>query len=136
MKRVLLIIAAVMLCCCLSMSGRKRDVKFSNAGTAYIERSFSTYDVLQKQIHSLAELGYMEYRSSGLLASHLESNGFRVEMGVAGIPTAFVATFGSGSPVIGLLAEYVTPALYPVYLLVTLVALVLLHEKLIKEMGR
>lgn len=106
MKRVLLIIAAVMLCCCLSMSGRKRDVKFSNAGTAYIERSFSTYDVLQKQIHSLAELGYMEYRSSGLLASHLESNGFRVEMGVAGIPTAFVATFGSGSPVIGLLAEY------------------------------
>lgn len=106
MKRVLLIIAAVMLCCCLSMSGRKRDVKFSNAGTAYIERSFSTYDVLQKQIHSFAELGYMEYRSSGLLASHLESNGFRVEMGVAGIPTAFVATFGSGSPVIGLLAEY------------------------------
>lgn len=95
-----------MLCCCLSMSGRKRDVKFSNAGTAYIERSFSTYDVLQKQIHSLAELGYMEYRSSGLLASHLESNGFRVEMGVAGIPTAFVATFGEGSPVIGLLAEY------------------------------
>ena len=95
MKRVLLIIAAVMLCCCLSMSGRKRDVKFSNAGTAYIERSFSTYDVLQKQIHSLAELGYMEYRSSGLLASHLESNGFRVEMGVAGIPTAFVATLAA-----------------------------------------
>lgn len=106
MKRTLLIIAAVLLCCSPSLSGRKHDVKFSNAGTAYIERSFSTYDALQKQIHSFAELGYMEYRSSGLLASHLESNGFRVEMGVAGIPTAFVATFGSGSPVIGLLAEY------------------------------
>ena len=39
-------------------------------------------------------------------------------------------------PIFGLLAEYVTPALYPVYLLVTLVALVLLHERLIKEMGR
>ena len=106
MKRQLLIFAAILLICFPLSARKKQNAKMSNAGTAYIESSFDTYDALQKQIHSLAELGYMEYRSSELLASHLEDNGFQVEMGVAGIPTAFVATFGEGSPVIGLLAEY------------------------------
>lgn len=58
------------------------------------------------QIWDLAEIGYMEDRSSALLADHLEAHGFAVERGVAGIPTAFVATFGSGSPVIGILGEF------------------------------
>lgn len=94
MKRQLLIFAAILLICFPLSARKKQNAKMSNAGTAYIESSFDTYDALQKQIHSLAELGYMEYRSSELLASHLEDNGFQVEMGVAGIPTAFVATFG------------------------------------------
>lgn len=101
------LLSVLMALCCLSVSARKIPAaKRSNPATEYISSSFRIYDSLQKKIHSLAELGYMEYESSELLASHLESHGFSVERGVAGIPTAFVATFGSGAPVIGLLAEY------------------------------
>lgn len=58
------------------------------------------------EIWDLAELGYLETRSSQLLQSELSGAGFEVEAGVAAIPTAFVATYGSGSPVIGILAEF------------------------------
>ena len=58
------------------------------------------------KIWEYAELGYQEVRSSELLAAELAKEGFRMEKGVAGIPTAFVATYGSGSPVIAVLAEY------------------------------
>lgn len=58
------------------------------------------------EIWELAELGYMETRSAEILAGELEAHGFRVERGVAGMPTAFVATFGSGKPIIGILGEY------------------------------
>ncbi len=59
-------------------------------------------------IWSYAELGLEEYKSSKLLADTLEAAGFRVERGVAGMPTAFVATWshGSGQPTIGYLGEY------------------------------
>ena len=53
-----------------------------------------------------AELGYLETESSALLQSTLADNGFEVSGGVAGLPTAFVATFGEGEPVIGVLAEF------------------------------
>jgi aminobenzoyl-glutamate utilization protein B len=53
-----------------------------------------------------AEVGYQETKSSALLQQELKDAGFGVEAGVAGIPTAFVATSGSGAPVIGILAEF------------------------------
>lgn len=59
-----------------------------------------------QQIWQWAESGYQEHKSSALLAEMLEQAGFRVERGVADIPTAFVASYGSGQPVIGILAEY------------------------------
>ena len=58
------------------------------------------------QIWDFAEVGYKENKSSALHVQHLKEAGFTVETGVAGIPTAFVATYGSGSPAIGILAEY------------------------------
>jgi aminobenzoyl-glutamate utilization protein B len=57
-------------------------------------------------IWSFAELGLQEYKSSALLIETLEREGFTVEKGLAGMPTCFVATYGSGKPVIGILAEY------------------------------
>lgn len=57
-------------------------------------------------IWRFAEPGYQEVKSAALLASMLEKAGFQVERGVAGIPTAFVAEFGQGKPVIGILGEY------------------------------
>ena len=57
-------------------------------------------------IWEYAELGLKEYKSSKLLADELERNNFKVVHGVAGMPTAFVATWGSGKPVIGIMGEY------------------------------
>ena len=58
------------------------------------------------QIWDFAEVGYKEVKSAALHVQHLRDAGFTVQTGVADIPTAFVATYGSGSPVIGILAEY------------------------------
>jgi aminobenzoyl-glutamate utilization protein B len=59
-----------------------------------------------RTIWEYAEVGYQETKSSALLQQELKDAGFSVEAGVAGIPTAFVATSGSGKPVIGILAEF------------------------------
>jgi aminobenzoyl-glutamate utilization protein B len=61
---------------------------------------------MAKKIWNWAEPGYQEKQSSALLAEALEKAGFKVERGVAKIPTAFTATFGDGKPVIGILGEY------------------------------
>ena len=58
------------------------------------------------QIWELAEVGYQETRSSEILQRQLRDAGFTVEAGVAGMPTAFVASYGAGKPVIGILAEF------------------------------
>ena len=68
-------------------------------------RDEASWDTALK-IWEFAEPGYQEERSSALLAGMLEEAGFRVERGVAEIPTAFTATFGEGEPVIGILGEY------------------------------
>ena len=57
-------------------------------------------------IWDYAELGYLETKSSERLQQVLASEGFEIQAGVAGIPTAFVASFGTGEPVIGVLAEF------------------------------
>lgn len=72
----------------------------------YLNRSFGVYNKLQKQIWSTPELGFLEENSSDALQKHLSENGFKIEKGVAGMPTAFIATYGSGTPVIGILAEF------------------------------
>ena len=69
----------------------------------------NAYDADKKtalQIWEYAEVGYKENKSAALHVQNLRAAGFTVETGVAEIPTAFVATYGSGSPVIGILAEY------------------------------
>ncbi len=68
-------------------------------------RANESWDQAMK-IWQWAEVGYHEERSAALLAGSLEAAGFRVERGVAGIPTAFIATIGSGKPVIAILGEY------------------------------
>ncbi len=57
-------------------------------------------------IWEYAELGMQEFKSSKILADTLEEAGFTVERGAAGMPTCFVASYGSGKPVIGILGEY------------------------------
>lgn len=64
------------------------------------------YGIISDSIWGFAELGMQEYRSSALLIRALEAEGFRLEKGLAGMPTCFVATWGSGKPVIGILGEF------------------------------
>ena len=59
-----------------------------------------------EKIWNLAELGLVEEKSAEYLAKILEENGFTIEMGVAEMPTSFVATYGQGSPTIGFMGEY------------------------------
>ena len=64
------------------------------------------YATTAKKIWGFAEVGYQEERSSALLQQTLKDAGFTIEAGVAGEPTAFIATAGSGKPVIAVLGEF------------------------------
>ena len=71
-----------------------------------IEKHKQNLIVISDSIWELAETAFEETQSSKILSDYAEKNGFSVEKGVAGMPTAFVATYGSGSPVISVLGEF------------------------------
>jgi aminobenzoyl-glutamate utilization protein B len=77
-----------------------------SAVLASIDQRSGTYASLAQAIWDLAEVGYLEERSSALLQAELKQAGFSIETGVAGIPTAFIASWGRGEPVIAILAEF------------------------------
>jgi aminobenzoyl-glutamate utilization protein B len=72
-------------------------------GDSIIVRKFGA---ISDAIWGYAELGMQEFKSSAILIETLEKEGFKIETGVAGMPTCFVATWGSGKPVIGILGEF------------------------------
>ena len=76
------------------------------AALAAIDRYADRICRLSDAIWDFAELSLQEHRSAELYCAELEQLGFAVERGVAGIDTAFCARWGSGRPVIGILAEY------------------------------
>ena len=69
-------------------------------------KNVDRFGKISDAIWSFAELGLQEFKSSGLLTETLESEGFTIERNQAGMPTCFVASYGSGKPVIGILAEF------------------------------
>lgn len=80
--------------------------KDSAAITAGIDARKPQLATNARKIWEWAEVGFHEDRSSALLQQQLTAAGFKVDVGVDGIPTAFIANYGSGGPVIALLAEY------------------------------
>ena len=72
----------------------------------FLDSRYSATAEMAKTLWDYAEVGYQEEKSSALLQSSLSAEGFRIEAGVAGIPTAFVASYGAGGPVIAILAEF------------------------------
>src|SRR5258708_19640570 len=76
------------------------------ATDVYLDKTRPRWEQTSRQIWEFAETGLEETRSSALLADVLTKEGFKVQRGVAGMPTAFVATAGSGAPVVAILAEY------------------------------
>ncbi|MFK7980754.1 MAG: amidohydrolase [Saprospiraceae bacterium] len=71
-----------------------------------IDKELENYGKIAHEIWGLAELGFLEDKSTQILQDHLKKEGFTIKTGVAGMPTAFVAEYGTGKPIIGLLAEY------------------------------
>ncbi len=73
---------------------------------AFLKARESRDAEIAQSIWQWAEVGYQEHKSSGLLQEELRAAGFEVTAGIAGMPTAFVASYGKGGPVIALLAEF------------------------------
>ena len=71
-----------------------------------INKHQSEFENIAMQIWDLAEVGYQEYKSSKLLQDSLKGHGFNIQNNVANIPTAFIAEYGSGKPVIAILGEF------------------------------
>ena len=71
-----------------------------------IQEKKLVYTTIAQQIWSYAEMGYQEEQSSALLQKTLKAEGFKITTGVAEIPTAFIASYGSGEPVIAVLGEF------------------------------
>ncbi len=72
----------------------------------FVDSRYEQTSALARDLWEFAEVGYQEVKSSSLIKETLAAEGFEIESGVAGIPTAFVASFGSKGPIIGILAEY------------------------------
>lgn len=86
--------------------GQKELSKNKKALLKSIQKHQTTLIKISDEIWSLAETAFEETQSSEILANYAEKQGFKVERGVAEMPTAFVATYGSGSPVISILGEF------------------------------
>jgi aminobenzoyl-glutamate utilization protein B len=83
-----------------------RNAQAKQAAVAWIDQKADTFKRINKNIWSFAEVGLQETRSSKELQDVLSANGFTIDAGVAGMPTAFVASYGSGHPIVGILAEF------------------------------
>ncbi len=102
--RTILLLGA--LCTFAIGTAQKKMSSNKKAIVASVEKHEQKLIELSDEIWAHAELAFQEEKSSKLLADYAEANGFKVERGVAGMPTAFVATYGSGKPVISVLGEF------------------------------
>jgi aminobenzoyl-glutamate utilization protein B len=107
--RVSLVLAIALGCLALATipsAAAAADPDRKAAAVASIDADADAYWAAALDIWGWAEPGYQETRSSQRLIGLLREAGFTIEEGVAAIPTAFVASYGSGEPVLGILAEF------------------------------
>ena len=109
MKRIALCILALSFAWAIVQSTRAQESKtlddLKREAVAEVDKSQKLIQEMVDSIFSFAELGFQEYETSKYVTGILEKNGFKVERGVAGIPTAWVASYGSGKPVIGFITD-------------------------------
>jgi aminobenzoyl-glutamate utilization protein B len=108
MKRILhlLLFAPCLLWAQTEINLKVKPDKDKEFVTAELNKKFPVYKSVARDIWSYAELGFLETKSTARLQGVLREAGFTIETGVSEMPTAFVATYGSGEPVIGILAEF------------------------------
>jgi aminobenzoyl-glutamate utilization protein B len=87
-------------------AGAATQSSTKRAAVASIDTHAATLTKLSDQVWAFAETALLEHQSAKLLADFAETQGFKVERGISGMPTAFVATFGSGKPIIAIMGEY------------------------------
>jgi aminobenzoyl-glutamate utilization protein B len=102
--RVPLLAAVFVFCSSTALAASPSATK--RAAVASVDRHAADLTNLSDQIWGFAETALREHRSSKALADYAEQQGFTVTRDVSGMPTAFVASFGSGKPVIGIMGEY------------------------------
>lgn len=85
-----------------SLAQTSQRLELKRQAAADVEAMKKRSQVMNDMLFSFAELGFQEFETSKYLTGILEKEGFAVERGVAGIPTAWMATWGSGKPVIAL----------------------------------
>ena len=102
----MLVLALLLTTALVSPTILRGQVADAKGVLASIDAQARLYSDVALKIWSFAEVGYQETRSSTLLQEQLKAAGFKLEVGVAEIPTAFVATWGSGKPVIGIVGEF------------------------------
>ena len=78
---------------------------YKKEALVWIEDNKEDLNEAAQKIWEFSELALLEYKSSEYLTDMIERHGFKIERGVADMPTAFVASYGSGKPVIGILGE-------------------------------
>jgi aminobenzoyl-glutamate utilization protein B len=103
------IITAIIFCSTTFAKEIKQQVPFINekqVTAASIEKHQADLIDLSNQVWKFAETALRETKSSKVLGDYAEKQGFKVERGVAGMPTAFIATFGQEKPIIGILGEF------------------------------
>jgi len=100
MKKIILVLGLAI--CSLSVNAQKNTSEVLKK----LDSKTETYSQIAQQIWEFAEMGYQEEQSSALLQNTLAEAGFTIKAGVAGIPTAFTAEYGSDGPVIAILGEY------------------------------
>ena len=104
MKKISLFV--MILFVSITSFAQKEMSKNKKALLTSVEKHKNELIKISDEIWGLAETAFEETKSAEILASYAEKNGFTVERGVAEMPTAFVATYGSGSPVISVLGEF------------------------------
>ena len=104
MRSILLVTLAALLVSSTAVAQKLNREK--KAIIASVEAHQEALIAISDSIWALAETAFQEHESARILADYAEAQGLMVERGVAGIPTAFVATYGSGSPVISVLGEF------------------------------
>ena len=99
-------LAVVFVCAAWTSAQRGAAGDDRTALLQSIDAKRDAYAGVAKQIWGFAEVGFQEVKSSALLQEQLKAAGFQVKAGVADIPTAFVATYGSGKPVVAIIGEF------------------------------
>ena len=101
-KLILLIGCLLLVKLASAQSSEERIKKLKSEAIAEIEKQYALAQQINDMLFSFSELGFQEVETFTYLTTLLEKNGFKIQKGIAGVPTAWTATWGSGKPLIAL----------------------------------